>query len=81
MKVNELIEILSKHPGDAEIQVLEKVRACGAGYLANIIDIHEGIDQDTCKTVLCIETDYFQNKPGGYEREEEYQCQGNEQSK
>lgn len=61
MKVKELIEILSKYSGDSDIQVLEKVRVCGAGHLADIIEIHEGIDQDTNKTILWIETDYVQN--------------------
>jgi hypothetical protein len=81
MKVKELIEILSKYPGGTEIHILEKVRTCGAGYLANIVDIHEGFDQDTNIPVLHIETDYMPHHLRDYEREEEYPCQENERNK
>lgn len=81
MKVRELQEILSKYPGDTEICVLEKLRRSGAGELAHIINIRESINQDTNRNLIYIETDYESHLLGGYEREEEYRCQGSEINK
>lgn len=58
MKVGELIEILSKYPKEADIKVLEKLRAYGGGQLAEIIKINHSFDQDTGKINVSIETDY-----------------------
>lgn len=58
MNVGELIEILSKYPKEADIKVLEKLRAYGGGKLAEITNLHHSFDQDTGKLNMVIETDY-----------------------
>ena len=78
MKVKELIELLNKYSPEMEIDVLQKLKPCGAGKLLKIVEIDEFIDLDNNKTKLRIETEeYYKEKKeeitiGGFEREEEY---------
>lgn len=70
MNIGELIEILNKYPKETDIKVLEKTRRCGSGYLANIVSVREGVNMDTNKIGLAIETDFEGNLKDNENKEE-----------